>query len=129
MKDWKKCTAFLLALVICLGLAACGVGSSEGEREDYYTPGVIEDTDYDFTDDIRQSNWVMTLLRICAHRNMKSSLPMITTIQSPRDIGILTGIGAAPSILWSREIPFTGMNLTQGRGMFKWENRMALYSS
>ena len=21
-----------------LGLAACGVGSSEGEREDYYTP-------------------------------------------------------------------------------------------
>ena len=35
MKDWKKCTAFLLALVICLGLAACGVGSSEGEREDY----------------------------------------------------------------------------------------------
>ena len=38
MKDWKKCTAFLLALVICLGLAACGVGSSEGEREDYYTP-------------------------------------------------------------------------------------------
>ena len=51
MKDWKKCTAFLLALVICLGLAACGVGSSEGEREDYYTPGVIEDTDYDFTDD------------------------------------------------------------------------------
>ena len=129
MKDWKKCTAFLLALVICLGLAACGVGSSEGEREDYYTPGVIEDTDYDSQMIIRQSNWVMTLLRICAHRNMKSSLPMITTIQSPRDIGILTGIGAAPSILWSREIPFTGMNLTQGRGMFKWENRMALYSS
>ena len=125
MKDWKKCTAFLLALVICLGLAACGVGSSEGEREDYYTPGVIEDTDYDFTDD----NPAEQLLRICAHRNMKSSLPMITTIQSPRDIGILTGIGAAPSILWSREIPFTGMNLTQGRGMFKWENRMALYSS
>ena len=129
MKDWKKCTAFLLALVICLGLAACGVGSSEGEREDYYTPGVIEDTDYDFTDDNPAEHWVMTLLRICAHRNMKSSLPMITTIQSPRDIGILTGIGAAPSILWSREIPFTGMNLTQGRGMFKWENRMALYSS
>ena len=78
---------------------------------------------------IRQSNWVMTLLRICAHRNMKSSLPMITTIQSPRDIGILTGIGAAPSILWSREIPFTGMNLTQSRGMFKWEPQMELYSS
>ena len=51
MNHGKKCTAFLLALVICLGLAACGVGSSEGEREDYYTPGVIEDTDYDFTDD------------------------------------------------------------------------------
>ena len=90
MKDWKKCTAFLLALVICLGLAACGVGSSE------------------------------------AHRNMKSSLPMITTIQSPRDIVILTGIGAAPSILWSREIPFTGMNLNRSRGMFKWETRMEL---
>lgn len=51
MKGWKKCTVFLLALVICLSLAACGVGSSKGESEDYYTPGVIEDTDYDFTDD------------------------------------------------------------------------------
>ena len=51
MKDWKKCTVFLLALVICLSLAACGVGSSESESEDYYPPGVIEDTDYDFTDD------------------------------------------------------------------------------
>ena len=45
MKDWKKCTVFLLALVICLSLAACGVGSSESESEDYYPPGVIEDTD------------------------------------------------------------------------------------
>ena len=42
---------FLLAQVTCLSLAACGVGSSEGENEDYYIPGVIEDTDYDFTDD------------------------------------------------------------------------------
>lgn len=38
MKGWKKCTVFLLALVICLSLAACGVGSSKGESEDYYTP-------------------------------------------------------------------------------------------
>ena len=35
MKGWKKCTVFLLALVICLSLAACGVGSSKGESEDY----------------------------------------------------------------------------------------------
>lgn len=40
MKGWKKCTVFLLALVICLSLAACGVGSSKGESEDYYTPPV-----------------------------------------------------------------------------------------
>ena len=51
MKDWKKCTVFLLALVICLNLAACGVSNSEGESEDYYTPSVNADTDYDFTDD------------------------------------------------------------------------------
>ena len=51
MKGWKKCTVFLLALVICLSFAACGVGSSKGESEDYYIPSVIEDTDYDFTDD------------------------------------------------------------------------------
>ena len=51
MKGWKKYAVFLLALVICLSLAACGVGSSKGESEDYYTPGVIEDTDYDFTGD------------------------------------------------------------------------------
>ena len=51
MKGWNKCMVFLLAQVTCLSLAACGVGSSEGENEDYYIPGVIEDTDYDFTDD------------------------------------------------------------------------------
>ena len=51
MKGWKKCTVFLLAEVICLSLAACGVGSSKSDSEDYYTPGAIEDTDYDFTDD------------------------------------------------------------------------------
>ena len=49
MKGWKKCMVFLLAQVICLSLAACGVGSSEGEG--YYTPGVVEDTDHDFTDE------------------------------------------------------------------------------
>lgn len=37
MKDWKM-YGFLLALVICLSLAACGVGSSESESEDYYPP-------------------------------------------------------------------------------------------
>ena len=51
MKGWNKCMVFLLAQVTCLSLAACGVGSSEGENEDYYIPGVIEDTNYDFTDD------------------------------------------------------------------------------
>lgn len=112
----EKCTAFLLALVICLGLAACGVGSSEGEREDYYTPGVIEDTDYDFTDDNPAEQLGYDSIEDMRTQEHESSLPMITTIQSPRDIGILTGRGAAPSILWSREIPFTGMNLTQGRG-------------
>ena len=49
MKGWKKCMVFLLALGICIGLAACGVGSSEGEG--YYTPGVVEDTDHDFADE------------------------------------------------------------------------------
>ena len=49
MKSWKKCAVFLLALGICIGLAACVVGSSEGEG--YYTPGVVEDTDHDFTDE------------------------------------------------------------------------------
>ena len=45
MKGWKKCMVFLLALGICIGLAACGEDSSEGESEDYYIPGVVEDTD------------------------------------------------------------------------------------
>lgn len=49
MKSWKKWTVVLLSLGICIGFAACGVGSSEGE--DYYTPGVVEDTDHDFTDE------------------------------------------------------------------------------
>lgn len=61
MKSWKKCTVFLLVLGICLGLSACGVGSSEGESEDYYNPGMIEDTDgnpaeqlgYDSIEDMR----------------------------------------------------------------------------
>ena len=46
-----KCMVILLALSICLGLTACGVGSSEGDSEDYYIPGVVEDTAYDVTDD------------------------------------------------------------------------------
>ena len=50
MKGWKKCMVFLLALGICIGLAACGEDSSEGESEDYYIPGVVEDTD-NFTDE------------------------------------------------------------------------------
>ena len=33
MKDWKKCTAFLLALVICLALLPAEWEVSEGERE------------------------------------------------------------------------------------------------
>ena len=49
MKSWKKWTVVLLSLGICIGFAACGVGSSEGEG--YYTPGVVEDTDHDFTDE------------------------------------------------------------------------------
>ena len=49
MKSWKKWTVVLQALGICIGLAACGVGNSESE--DYYTPGVVEDTDHDFTDE------------------------------------------------------------------------------
>ena len=51
MKGWKKRTVFLLALGMCLGLAACGAGSSEGESRDYYTPGVIENIDDDFADE------------------------------------------------------------------------------
>lgn len=51
MKGWKKSTIFLPALVISLSLAACGMGSSEDESKNYYTPGAIEDTDYDLTDD------------------------------------------------------------------------------
>lgn len=50
MKGWKKRTVFLLALVVCLCLTACGAGSSEGESGDYYTPGAMEDTD-DFADE------------------------------------------------------------------------------
>ena len=46
MKGWNKCMVFLLAQVTCLSLAACGVGSSEGENEDYYIPGVIEEDVY-----------------------------------------------------------------------------------
>ena len=51
MKGWNKSMVFLLAQVTCLSLAACGVSSSEGENEDYYIHGEIEDTNYDFTDD------------------------------------------------------------------------------
>ena len=129
MKDWKKCTAFLLALVICLGLAACGVGSSEGEREDYYTPGVIEDTDYDFTDDnpAEQLGYdSIEDMRTQEHEIISSDDNDNTVAEG---YWYPDGIGAAPSILWSREIPFTGMNLTRSRGIFKRENRMALYSS
>lgn len=48
MKDWKKCTVFVLALVVCFSLAACGGGGNEGESEDYRAPGVIEDAAGDF---------------------------------------------------------------------------------
>ena len=129
MKDWKKCTAFLLALVICLGLAACGVGSSEGEREDYYTPGVIEDTDYDFTDDnpAEQLGYdSIEDMRTQEHEIISSDDNDNTVAEG---YWYPDGDRSSPLYLWSREIPFTGMNLTQGRGMFKWENRMALYSS
>lgn len=129
MKDWKKCTAFLLALVICLGLAACGVGSSEGEREDYYTPGVIEDTDYDFTDDnpAEQLGYdSIEDMRTQEHEIISSDDNDNTVAEG---YWYPDGDRAAPSILWSREIPFTGMNLTRSRGIFKRENRMALYSS
>ena len=51
MNGWKKCMVFLLALVVCLCLSACGEGDSDGESEDYYTPGVMEDTDDDFDDE------------------------------------------------------------------------------
>ncbi len=51
MKNWKKYTVFLLQLIICLSLTSCGMSNSEGERKNYYSPGVIEDIDYDFTDD------------------------------------------------------------------------------
>ena len=51
MNGWKKCMVFLLALVVCLCLSACGEGNSDGESEDYYTPGVMEDTDDDFSDE------------------------------------------------------------------------------
>ena len=50
MKGWKKSTMFLPALVISLSLSACGMGSSEDESKNYYTPGAIDDTDYTFTD-------------------------------------------------------------------------------
>jgi hypothetical protein len=127
MKDWKKCTAFLLALVICLGLAACGVGSSEGEREDYYTPGVIEDTDYDFTDDNPAEQ-----LGYDSIEDMRTQEHEIIS-SDDNDNTVAEGYwypdGDRSSSLWSREIPFTGMNLTRSRGIFKRENRMALYSS
>lgn len=51
MKGWKKCTVFMLALVICLSIAACGDSSNEADSEDYRAPGPIEDADYDFADD------------------------------------------------------------------------------
>ena len=51
MKGWKKCMVFMLTLGMFLGLAACGTGSSEGESGDYYTPGAIEDSGDDVTDD------------------------------------------------------------------------------
>lgn len=51
MKGWKKGMVFLLALGICIVFAACGAGSSEGESEDYYIPGVVEDTDDDSIDE------------------------------------------------------------------------------
>ena len=50
MKHFHKYAAFSLALALCLGLSACGAGSSEGESEDYYTPGAVEDIDDDFID-------------------------------------------------------------------------------
>ena len=46
----KKALALLLALVMVLGLAACGAGNSEDESEDYYIPGAVEDIDDDFID-------------------------------------------------------------------------------
>lgn len=36
MNGWKKCMVFLLALLVCLCLSACGEGDSDGESEDYY---------------------------------------------------------------------------------------------
>lgn len=46
MKDWKKCTAFVLALIVCVSLAACGDGDSDDNGEDYRAPGVIENDSY-----------------------------------------------------------------------------------
>ena len=48
MEGWNKCMVFLAGCrshVLALPLAEWG--SSEGENEDYYIPGVIEDTNYD----------------------------------------------------------------------------------
>lgn len=48
MKDWKKCTIFVLMLVVCLILVACGDGgSSNDDSEEYRAPGVIEGAAYD----------------------------------------------------------------------------------
>ncbi len=129
MKGWKKCMVFLLAQVICLSLAACGVGSSEGESEDYYIPGVIEDTDYDFTDDnlAEQLGYdSIEDMRTQEHESISSDDNDNTAAE---EYWYPDGDRSSPSILWSREIPFTGMNLTRSRGMFKWEPQMGLYSS
>ena len=45
MKDWKKYMTFVLALVICLGLAACGGSDYNGDNSS--DPSEIEDAAYD----------------------------------------------------------------------------------
>lgn len=124
MKGWKKCMVFLLALGICIGLAACGAANSEGESEDYYTPGVVKDTDHDFTDEHPAEQ-----LGYDSIEDMRTQEhEIIATDDNDNTVAegywYPDGDRKALSILWPREIPFTGMNLTRSREMFKWEPRM-----
>ena len=86
------------------------------KEKDYYTPGVIEDTDYDFTDDnpAEQLGYdSIEDMRTQEHEIISSDDNDNTVAEG---YWYPDGDRAAPSILWSREIPFTGMNLTGAGG-------------
>ena len=130
MKDWKKLYGFCCwRWSYALALLPAEWEVVKVKEKITIPPGVIEDTDYDFTDDnpAEQLGYdSIEDMRTQEHEIISSDDNDNTVAEG---YWYPDGDRSSSLYLWSREIPFTGMNLTRSRGIFKRENRMALYSS